>query len=223
MSDNGKSKRQNPIRVLLVDDFPVILEGLVALLGRFRQFSIAGTAGDGREAVRLYGCRRPDVVLLDLRMPKMDGLQAAETILKSDPQARIIMLSAYAGEEDIYRALKAGVRGYILKDSSPAEIVHAVRQVYAGQTVIPPEVAAKLAVRVGSSGLTLREIEILQLVAAGKSNKQIGADLDRTEGTVKIHVSNILRKMRAADRTQAATLAIRQGLVRLREEVGRKT
>jgi len=137
-------------------------------------------------------------------------------VYQRDPQARIVILSAYAGEEDIFRAMKTGVRGYLLKDSSAADIVRALRRVGAGGSFIPPEVADKLAQRVGSSGLTRREVEILLLVAAGKSNKQIGVHFDRSEGTVKIHVSNILRKMRVADRTQAATLAIRQGLVRLR-------
>jgi two-component system NarL family response regulator len=202
--------------VLVVDDHPVVREGLVALLGRQDDLVVAGETGDGEEAVEIFRRERPDVVLMDLRLPRMSGVEAITAIRHEFPEARILVLTTYDGEEDIYRALHAGARGYLLKASPRGELLAAIRAVAGGQRWIPPEVAERLAGRVAGAELTPRELAVLHEIVNGKSNKRIGAALGVTEGTVKTHVNNILSKLGVADRTEAAIAAIQRGLVRPR-------
>jgi two-component system NarL family response regulator len=204
------------IRVLLADDHPVVLEGLAAVLSYQGDMSVVGTAKDGREAVARFRELHPDVALLDLRMPELTGLQAIRAIRDQDADARLIVLTTFDGDEDVYRALEAGAQGYLLKDSSKEELLAAVRAVYAGRRHVPAAVAARLAERAQAGpDLTPREREVLERMAAGKANKEIGASLAITEATVKSHVNSILQKLGVADRTQAVTVAIRRGILRL--------
>jgi two-component system NarL family response regulator len=177
--------------------------------------TVVAEASNGREVVDLFRQHRPDVTLLDLRMPQIDGVEAIAIIREEFRNARIIVLTTYDTDEDIYRGLSAGAMAYLLKGTSPDELLDTIRAVHAGQTCISPEVAAKLAARISIPELTARELEVLRLVVAGQSNKEIGATLHISEGTVRAHINNILSKMGVSDRTQATTLAIKRGLVRL--------
>lgn len=205
----------NKIRILIADDHSVVRLGLITLIERQRDMEIVAEAEDGNQAVDQVRKHRPDIVLLDLRMPHMGGVQAAEVIAKEFPKSRIIVLTTYDGDEDIYRALKAGAKGYLLKDVNGPELLDTIRQVAAGRTRIPSRVAERLAQRIPLSELTPREMEILTLIVRGKSNKQIADSLNITEGTVKLHVNKILDKMAVEDRTQAAISAVQRGLIRL--------
>lgn len=204
-----------PIRILIADDHPVVRQGLAAMISRQPGMTVIAEAGNGREVVDLFRCHRPDVTLMDLRMPQMDGVEAIAVIREEVPTARIIVLTTYDNDEDIYRGLRAGAMAYLLKDALPQELLETIRAVHEGQKRIPPEVAVKLSNRLGRPELTTREMEVLRLVVAGQSNKGIGTTLNISEGTVRAHINNILFKMSASDRTQAATLAIKRGLVRL--------
>jgi two-component system, NarL family, response regulator len=201
------------IRVMVVDDHPVVRYGLVAIIQRAGDMKVVAEASSGDEAVNFCRAAKPDVVLMDLRMPGMDGVAAITALKDECPRVRTIIVTTFDGDEDIYRGIRAGAKGYLLKDAPREELLDAIRAVYAGQTRIPPEIAAKLADRVHRPELTLREKEVLELIAAGKSNQEIGAQLFITEGTVKAHVNSILTKMHVKDRTQAATQAIERGLV----------
>lgn len=204
-----------PIRVLIADDHFVVRTGLGTLINSESDMTVVAEAADGKQAVDLYRTARPDVVVIDLRMPVMNGIEAISAILKEFPDSRIIVLTTYDGDEDIYRALQAGARSYILKDTVGDELTDTIRAVYAGQRRIPAAVAARLAERMPRSELTPRELEVLHLIVQGKSNKEIGAALFVTEGTVKIHVNNLLGKLGVTDRTQAATAALQRGIVHL--------
>jgi two-component system NarL family response regulator len=177
--------------------------------------TVVAEASNGREVVDLFRQHRPDVTLLDLRMPQIDGVEAIAIIREEFRNARIIVLTTYDTDEDIYRGLSAGAMAYLLKGTSPDELLDTIRAVHAGQTRISPEVAAKLAARISIPELTARELEVLRLVVGGQSNREIGATLHISEGTVRAHINNILSKMGVSDRTQATTLAIKRGLVRL--------
>lgn len=203
------------IRVLVVDDHVMVREGLVAMIERQGDVQVVGQASNGAEAVDLYSRLIPDVTLMDLRMPLLDGVQAIEQIRRTQPQARIVLLTTFDGEDDIYRALRAGAKAYLLKDASVSDLLACIREVHAGHTFIPPRVAVKLADRVGGSELTDRELQVLDLMAAGRSNREIATALSITEGTVKGHVNRILEKLNASGRTEAVTLALRRGLIRL--------
>ena len=204
------------IRILIADDHPVVREGVAAMIERRPDMTVVAEAATGREAVAAYRAAQPDVVLMDLRMPEMTGVEAIGAIRGEFPGARIIVLTTYDGDEDIYRGLQAGARAYLLKDAPRDELLDAIRAVHAGQSRIPPAVAARLAERVlAGPQLTPRELEVLRGIVAGQSNKEIGAALSIGEGTVKAHVNNILGKLGVNDRTQAVTTALQRGIVHL--------
>jgi len=203
------------ISVLLVDDHPIVREGLAMVINLQPEMQVVEQASNGREALEKFTAVCPDVVLIDLRMPGMDGIQAVAAICSQAPAARVVILTTYEDEEDIYRVLQAGARGYMLKSAPIAELISCIKAVQDGQTWVPQQIGAMLARRVCAPELTRREGEVLQSVAAGKSNKEIGVALDISEGTVKVHVTNILQKLKAAGRTEAVGAAIRRGLIRI--------
>ena len=211
---------ERKIRLLLVDDHPVVREGLASLLGRQEDMAVVGSAASGEEAVALCATAHPDVVLMDLRMPGKGGVEATRVICERFPSCSVLVLTTFDGDEEIYQALRAGARGYLLKDAHRDDLLDAIRGVHAGKRWIPPAVADKLAQRVAGSQLTSREVEILALVAAGNSNKRIASRLGITEGTVKGHLNSILGKLAADDRTEAVTRAVRRGILRLDQESG---
>jgi DNA-binding NarL/FixJ family response regulator len=202
-------------RLLLVDDHPVVREGLAALLGRQTDLQVVAEASNGRQAIDLFRQHQPDLVLMDLQMPELGGVEAIKTIRAEFPTARFIVLTTFDGDEDIFRALQAGAQGYLLKDAPREELLAAIRTVASGGKHIAPEVAAKLADRLLLPELTERELAVLKLIVTGRSNKEIGSALTITEGTVKVHVNNLLSKLGVSDRTQAATEALRRGIVHL--------
>jgi two-component system NarL family response regulator len=206
------------IRIVVVDDQAVVRQGFVSLINTVADMEVIAEGVDGRQAVELYRKHRPDVMLTDLRMPIMGGVEAITAIRREFASARIIVLTAFDGDEDIYRSLQAGAQGYLLKDVFFEELEEAIRIVHAGGRRIPGVVAERLAGRVGGSDLTGRELEVLERIVEGLSNKEIAAVLDISEATVKSHINNILSKLGVADRTQAATTAIRRGLVHLPEK-----
>jgi two-component system NarL family response regulator len=210
-----EGKKKQCIRILIADDHSVVREGLVSLVKRKSDMTVVAEANNGREAVDLWKEHRPDVILLDLRMPELDGVGAIKEIRGLDESAHIVVLTTFDGDEDIYRAIKAGAKGYLLKDTAREALMDCIRRVHAGETCIPPTLAAKLADRVSGEALSAREIEVLQRVAAGKSNKEIGAELFISEGTVKTHVKSIFSKLDVVSRTEAVATASRRGLIQL--------
>jgi two-component system NarL family response regulator len=203
------------VRVLIADDHPIVREGLSAVISDQPDMVVAGQAATGAEAVNLVLAQRPDVILMDLRMPELSGVDAIVAIRAQWPEAQVIVLTTYDGDEDIFRALQAGAQAYLLKDTPRAELLEAIRAVARGQKRIPPEVAVRLVERLGGPTLTEREVDVLRLMAQGRSNKLIGAELNISEGTVKFHVNNILGKLGVDDRTQAVTVALQRGIIHL--------
>ncbi len=203
------------IRVLIVEDHNVVRQGLVALLNVAEGLKVVGEAADGVEAIAQIRKHQPDITLIDLRLPRMSGVDVIERIRKETPQARFIVLTTYDGDEDIYRALKAGARAYLLKGMTSEELIATIRAVHAGKSHIPPVIAQRLAERMGTENLTPREFDVLEQIVDGKSNKEIAAELEVSEATVKTHINSLLSKLGVTDRTQAATAAIRRGLVPL--------
>ncbi len=202
-------------RILVVDDHHVVRSGLVASLGMEEDLAVVGEAESGAQALALYGKCAPDVVLMDLRMRGGNGIETTTTLRAQAPEARVLIYTTFDGEEDVYRAVQAGARGYLLKSAPREELLAALRAVAAGERYLPPELARRLAERVAGPDISEREIEVLQLISAGKSNKEIGSALHIAEDTVKRHVSNILTKLGVSDRAQAATEAFRRGFLHL--------
>ena len=203
------------IRIMIVEDHQVVRQGLVALLSATDDLEVVGSVGDGLEAVAMFPALRPDVTLMDLRMPKLSGVEALRKIRHEFPEARVIVLTTFDGDEDIFRALEAGARGYLLKGMPLEELVAAIHLVHQGRSSIPPEVAEKLAMRLGGQSLTARELAVLERIVAGRANKEIAMDLKISEATVKSHVNSLLGKLGVADRTHAATVALQRGFVHL--------
>ena len=203
------------VTVLIADDHPIVREGLVALISRCSDMHVVAEASNGHSAVEKFLAHLPNVALLDLRMPVMSGVQAAAAICERVPGARVIIVTAYHTQEDIYSALRAGAQGYLLKDASRAEFIECIRAVTDGGTWIPPAVGATLAKRVTGRELTTREMEVMRTMSQGKSNKEIGVALNICEATVKVHMTHILDKLKAAGRTEAINVAARRGLVHM--------
>jgi two-component system NarL family response regulator len=208
----------DPIRLMVVEDHHIVRQGLVALLKTMPDITVVAEASDGQQAMDLFRIHKPDVTLLDLRLPVLGGVEVLTRIRQQTPTARVIVLTTFDGDEDIYRALQAGARGYLLKGMRTEELMEAIRAVHAGKSRVPSMVAERLAMRVSSDELTAREVDVLKLIVAGKSNKEIGADLKISEATVKTHMNNIFSKMGVSDRTQAATTALQRGLVHLESQ-----
>ena len=205
----------HPIRILIVEDHHVIRQGLAALLSVVDGMQVVGEAADGEAAVAQWNSLRPDITLIDLRLPRRSGVEVIQMIRRREAYARFIVLTTFDGDEDIYRALQAGARAYLLKGMTADVLVSTIRQVHAGKSCIPPVIAQKLAERMGAEELTHREQDVLEQIVRGKSNKEIGVELDISEATVKTHINSLLGKLGVSDRTQAATAAIQRGLVQL--------
>jgi DNA-binding NarL/FixJ family response regulator len=205
----------NPIRILLVDDHQLLRQGVSGLLADQPDMQLVGEASNGHEAIEQFRKHRPDITLLDLQMPELNGLDALIAIRAEFSEARVIILTTYRGDMQALRALKAGARAYLLKSLLRRELLDTIRAVHKGQKRIPPEVAAELAEHAADDHLTSREIEVLRLIAAGKANKLVASDLSITEETVKGHVKSILSKLGASDRTHAVTIALKRGIIDL--------
>ena len=204
-----------PIRILVVDDHFMVRMGLSASLNIESDMEVIAEASNGEDALPLYRERRPELVVMDGRLPGLSGSQTTSAILKEFPQAKILMLSTHSGEEEIYRALQAGARGYVLKSATRQELLSAIRAVYAGRMHVDPVAAQSLAERTTHQPLTSREFEVLEMLARGLSNKEIGAQLHVAEVTVKQHVSHLFQKLNVSDRTQAVTVALQRGIVQI--------
>jgi two-component system NarL family response regulator len=202
-----------PVRLLVVDDHHIVRQGLIALLTTVPEMQVVAEASDGYQALELYRQHQPDVTLMDLRMNTMNGVETTRAIRAEFPNARIIVLTTFDGDEDIYRALQAGARGYLLKGMDTEELLAAIRTVHSVKSRIPAPVAERLAERMNAPALTDRETEVLRLIVGGNSNKEIAAALFISEATVKTHINSLLSKLGVSDRTQAATTALQRGIV----------
>ena len=203
------------IRILAVDDHPVVRQGIGGLVALQSDMALVGEASNGREAIQQFLALRPDITLMDLQMPEMNGLDALIAIRNESPDAKVIMLTMYKGDAQILRALKAGAQGYLLKSALHRELLDTIRAVYAGRKALSPEASCEVAAHGGDDGLTPGELEVLKLIAGGNSNKEIAAQLSIKEETVKGRVKNILSKLDAEDRTQAVTIGLKRGIIRL--------
>jgi DNA-binding NarL/FixJ family response regulator len=207
--------RVERISVLCVDDHPLIRKGIASILANEADMLLVAEASTGREAVELFRLHKPDVTLMDLRLPGLDGIAATKEIRIEFPQARIIALTSFDGDQEIYQALEAGARGYLLKEMVHTEVLHAIRTVHSGKRLMPPEVAERLSQYFPQIALTPREVEVLGFVAKGLANKEIAGRLGTASGTIKMHIQNILGKLQAADRTHAVTIAFQRGILHL--------
>ncbi len=201
------------IRIMVIDDQAVVRQGFVSLINTVADMEVIAEGTNGQQAIELFRQHQPDITLMDLRMPVIGGVDAISMIRKEFQTARIIVLTTYDGDEDIYRSLQAGAQGYLLKDMFFEELEQAIRKVHAGSRLIPGPVAERLAERMGGSNLTGRELEVLEEIVRGRSNKEIAGLLNISEATVKSHINNLLSKLGVTDRTQAATTALQRGIV----------
>ena len=215
MKKESKPAPSKQIQILIADDHAIVREGVCAPISRAPDMKVVAEAANGREAVDQSIRQKPDVALIDMRMPELDGIQAVEAIREEAPEVLTIILSTYSGDDDIYRALRAGAKAYLLKDSPREELLSCIRAVAQGNTWISPQAAAHLAARMNQDNLTERELHVIQRVASGKSNKEIAAELDISEGTIKVHVGHILRKLGVTGRTEAIAVAVKRGIVHM--------
>jgi DNA-binding NarL/FixJ family response regulator len=205
-----------PITILIVDDHPMMRLGVAAIVGDQPDLVVVGQAGTGEEAIELHRRHRPHVTLMDLRLPGIGGVEAIRRIRRETPAARFVVLTTYEGDEDVYQALEAGAQGYLVKGMSPQTLVDALRHVHSGNRVLPPPLARRLEERTPNSDLSVREREVLELIARGRNNRQIAETLGITEGTVKCHVTVILSRLGVSDRTQAVLAALERGIVHMK-------
>jgi len=208
-------QKKAPIRILTVDDHPLLREGIAAILQPQPDMELVGEAENGKQAVEAFGKLRPDITLMDVQMPVLNGVDAIAQIRDQFPAARIIVLTTYAGDVQATRAMRAGASGYLLKGALRRELLDTIRVVHAGRRYLPPDIAQQIALRSGEDGLSEREISVLKLVANGKANKEIATTLAVSEDTVKAHLKNIFAKLDVGDRTQAVTLALKRGIIDL--------
>jgi DNA-binding NarL/FixJ family response regulator len=210
------NKRENKaVRILIVDDHPVVQAGLASMLATHKGIEVIGSASSGEEALAMVQQDMPDIILLDLRMPGMSGIDTLRALKESQTTARTIILTSFETDENIYRAIQAGAQGYLLKDTSQSQMLEAIATVHAGKRYIPRQIAARLAERMLRSDLTARELEILEMLAKGLTNKQIGHALAISENTVRNHVNSIMEKLEVSDRTEAVAVAIQQGIIQV--------
>jgi len=208
-------KDTEKISIMIVEDHFVVRAGLAAIINSQPDMLMVAEAGNGKQAVELFAQHEPDVTLMDLRIPALNGTEAIAAIVKQFPRARIIVLSTYGGDEEIFKALQAGARAYFLKDVKGQDLINAIRAVHAGQRPLPPEIASRLAERIPRSELSPRELEILRLIARGGSNREIATTLAISEGTVRVHASNIFAKLGCGDRAQAVSEAFQRGIIHI--------
>ena len=215
MIPNRKLRKASPIRIMLVDDHPAFRKGMAALIDSEPDLQVVAETGDGAQALEVYRLKKPDVVLMDLRLPGMGGVEATIAIRKEFPDARVIVLTTFETDEDIFRAIQSGAKSYLLKDTPDDELATAIRSVHAGQQILSEKLSRRLAERQQRPELSRREIEVLQLLIKGRSNKEIGSSLFLCEDTVKAHFKTLFSKLKVQDRTEAAISAIRLGIVHL--------